>query len=262
MIVVGMGGSHLAADLLKILKPELDITVHRDYGLPKSKPGELVVLSSYSGNTEEVLDAYDMASGLNRAVITIGGKLLEKAKQDNVPFLLLPPGLQPRDAIQFCLAALYELLGEKLELPEVKPSDPIEILDRIPLIYTSNQFQSLGYIWKIKFNETGKIPAFNDVIPEADHNEINGFAKFNNFYGLFITDESDHPKIKKRMEVTAKLYNDIGIPTKIIKLTGKDMLQKIFNFLDLANCTALATAKLYGLDPVQVPMIEKLKKEL
>ncbi|MDP1743319.1 MAG: SIS domain-containing protein [Candidatus Amesbacteria bacterium] len=262
MIVVGMGGSHLAADLLKLLKPELDITVYRDYGLPKSKPNELIVLSSYSGNTEEVLDAYDKASGLNRAVITIGGKLLEKAKQDNVPFVLLPAGLQPRDAIHFCLVALYELLGEKLELPEVKPALPIEIIDRIPLIYTSNKFEALGYIWKIKFNETGKIPAFNDVLPEADHNEINGFAKFNNFYGLFIFDKSDDPRIINRMKVTAKLYNEIGIPTKFIELTGSDTLHKIFNFLALANATALATAKYYGLDPVADPKNEKLKKEL
>lgn len=262
LVVVGMGGSHLAADLLKILKPELDIIIHRDYGLPPNIKNRLIILSSYSGNTEEVLDAYDKSVGLNRAVITIGGKLLENAKRDNVPFLLLPPGLQPRDAIQFCLAALYELLGEKLELPEVKPSDPIEIQDRIPLIYTSNQFQALGYIWKIKFNETGKIPAFNNVLPEADHNEINGFAKFNNFYALFITDVTDNPKITKRMEITAKLYNEIGIPTKFIELSGIDTLHKIFNFLDLANVTALATAKLYGLDPVAVPMIEKLKKEL
>jgi glucose/mannose-6-phosphate isomerase len=263
MIVVGMGGSHLAADLLKILKPELDITIHEDYGLPKVKEGELVVLSSYSGNTEEVIDAYDQAKDLNRAVITIGGKLLEKAKQDGVRYVQIPDlGLQPRDALHLSLKALYELLGEKLELPEVKPVDPIEIIDRIPLIYTSNKFEALGYIFKIKFNETGKIPAFNDTLPEADHNEINGFAKFKDFYALFVHDSSDDHRVLKRMEVTAKLYNEIGIPTKFIQLEGIDMLHKIFNFLDLANVTALATARLYGLDPVSVPMIENLKKQL
>ena len=105
MIVVGMGGSHLAADLLKILKPELDLTIVSDYTLPKAKENELVVLSSYSGNTEEVLDVYEQAKGLNRAVITTGGQLLDKARKDNVHFVLLPTGLQPRDAIQFSLQA-------------------------------------------------------------------------------------------------------------------------------------------------------------
>lgn len=263
MIVVGMGGSHLAADLLKILKPELDLTIHRDYGLPKVKENELMVLSSYSGNTEEVLDAYDKAVGLNRAVITIGGKLLEKAKQDGTKYIQMPDlGLQPRDAWYLNLQALYELLGEKLDLPEVKSVEPIEIKDRIPLIYTSNRYQALGYIMKINFNETGKIPAFNDTLPEADHNEINGFAKFNNFFAIFVTDETDDPRVVKRMEVTAKLYKEIGIPSKFIQLEGIDMLHKIFNFIALAKSTALAAAKLYGLDPVAVPMVEKLKKEL
>ncbi len=270
LVVVGMGGSHLAADLLRILKPELDIIVHRDYGLPPNIKNRLIILSSYSGNTEEVLDAYDKAAGLNRAVITIGGKLLEKAKQDNTPFILLPVGLQPRDAIHHSLKALYQFLGEDLNIDDLTPTSfddqgqklAAEIKDRIPLIYTSTKYQALGYIWKIKFNETGKIPAFNSVLPEADHNEINSFAKFKNFYALFVPSKDDHPKIIKRMEVTAKLYNEIGIPTKFIELTGSDTLHKIFNFLALANATALATAKIYGLDPVAVPMIENLKKQL
>ena len=262
MIVVGMGGSHLAADLLKLLKPGLDLTIHKDYGLPSVKDQELVVLCSYSGNTEEVLDAYDKAAGLNRAVITVGGKLLEKAKLDGVRFSLLPSGLKPRNAVGPTLVALYELLGEKLELPEVKTVEPLEIKDRIPLIYTSNEYQALGYILKINFNETGKIPAFNDTLPEADHNEINSFTKFNNFYAIFVTDETDHPKIVKRMEITAKLYKEIGIPCKFIQLEGQDMVHKIFNFLSFCQTTATQVAKQYGLDPLAVPMVEKLKKEL
>ena len=64
------------------------------------------------------------------------------------------------------------------------------------------------------------------------------------------------------MEVTAKLYNEVGIPSKLIKLEGRDMLEKIFNCLALARSTAVAIAKSYGLDPLAVPMVEKLKKEL
>lgn len=262
MVVVGMGGSHLAADLLKLLKPELDITIHKDYGLPRIKDNELVVLSSYSGNTEEVLDAYDKSANLNRAVIASGGQLLDRAKRDGVRFIILPSGFQPRDAVGPSLVALYELLGEKLELPNPKTLEPIETENRIPLIYTSNKFQALGYILKINLNETGKIPAFNNTLPEADHNEFNGFARINNFYALFISDETDSPKIIKRMEVTAKLYGEVGIPSKFIKLEGGSLLEKIFNFVALAKITAQTIAKRNGQDPVAVPMIEKLKKEL
>ncbi|MBI5358659.1 hypothetical protein HZB69_03500 [Candidatus Amesbacteria bacterium] len=266
MIVVGMGGSHLAADLLKLLKPDLDLTVYSDYGLLKSKPNELVVLSSYSGNTEEVLDAYDKAAGLNRAIITTGGQLLDKAKADGVRYIQLPSkGLQPRDAVLFMLKTLYELLGEDLKLPEaleLKDDISSEIANRIPLIYTSVKNEVLGYIWKIKFNETSKTPAFNNVLPEADHNEINSFAKSKNFYCLFLKDESDHPQVKKRMDITAKLYCDIGIPCKIIELLGNSTLEKICNQLALISVVTLNLAKIYEVDPNKVPMIENLKKEL
>lgn len=260
-----MGGSHLAADLLKILKPDLDITIHEDYGLPKVKENELIVLSSYSGNTEEVLDAYEKASGLNRAVITVGGKLLEKAKQDKTPFILLPSGFQPRDAVLFALKALYELLGEKIEIPkpmEVVDDISSEIANRVPLIYTSSKNEILGYIWKIKFNETSKTPAFNNVLPEADHNEINSFAKSKNFYCLFIKDSNDHPQVQKRMDVTADLYRQNGIPCKFIELKGNTLLEKICNQLALISTITLNLAKIYDVDPNKVPMIEELKKEL
>lgn len=266
MIVVGMGGSHLAADLLKLLKPDIGITVYSDYGLLKSKPNELIVLCSYSGNTEEVIDAYDKSMGLNRAVISVGGKLLDKAKQDGVKYIQLPNlGLQPRDAILFMLKALYELLGEDLKLPNISETqDDIssKISNRIPLIYTSVKNEVLGYIWKIKFNETSKTPAFNNVLPEADHNEINSFSKSKNFYCLFIKDKSDHPQVQKRMDITAKLYEENGVPCKIIELLGKNTLEKICNQLALISTVTLNLAKIYDVDPNKVPMIEELKKQL
>lgn len=266
MIVVGMGGSHLAADLLKLLKPDLDLTVYSDYGILKSKPGELIVLCSYSGNTEEVLDAYRKSQGLNRAVISVGGKLLENAMEDGVRFVQLPNlGLQPRDAILYMLKALFELLGEDLKIPDssdIKDDISQNIANRIPLIYTSVKNEVFGYIWKIKFNETSKTPSFNNVLPEADHNEINSFAKEKNFYCLFITDETDHPQVQKRMEITAKLYEEIGIPCKFIELQGATTLEKICNQLALISTVTLNLAKIYNVDPNKVPMIENLKKEL
>ena len=64
-IVVGMGGSRLAADLLKVWNPYLDVVIHKDYGLPALSDQDLkerfVILSSYSGNTEEVIDAFNKA---------------------------------------------------------------------------------------------------------------------------------------------------------------------------------------------------------
>jgi len=81
-IAVGMGGSHLAADILNNYNPTFNIVIHKNYGLP-ALPNDvlqnsLVIANSYSGNTEEVLDAFNLAleRKLKLAAISIGGKIL------------------------------------------------------------------------------------------------------------------------------------------------------------------------------------------
>src|SRR3989338_3056652 len=116
-IVVGLGGSHLAADLLKVWNPYLDVVVHEDYGLPafsdKELKERLIILSSYSGNTEEALDAFNetIEKKLTCAVISTGGKLIELAKKHSRPYIAMPDtGIQPRLALGFGFKALLKLM--------------------------------------------------------------------------------------------------------------------------------------------------------
>lgn len=108
VVVCGMGGSHLAADILKDLRPDLRLSIHHSYGLPGWKQDELkkslIILTSYSGNTEEVLDAYALARNLNltTAAISVGGRLLELVQKDNIAYVQMPDtGIQPRSALGF-----------------------------------------------------------------------------------------------------------------------------------------------------------------
>ena len=286
-VLVGMGGSHLAANLLEIIKPEIDIIIRSNYGLPTV--GDLkdrcIILSSYSGNTEEVLDAYEKAGklGLDRVVISVNGKLLEAAKRDNVPFVQMPDlGLQPRLALPLNLLSLLKIMNEEKlieQAQELKNGFSPESIQKegkslasmlheyVPIIYASVRNQPLAYNWKIKFNETGKIPAFYNVFPELNHNEMTGFDVkeptrnlSKNFYFLFLSDADDLPKIQKRMKITAKLYQDRNLPVHEIKLHGKNVFYKIFNSLVLADWAAYFTAEGYGLESEQVPMVEEFKK--
>ena len=130
-IIAGMGGSHLAGDLLKMVEPELDIIIHRNYGLPPFSAEDLeerlIILSSYSGNTEEVLSAYEKAGelGLSRAVISLGGKLLDKAKKDKVPYVQMENikvdgvEIQPRSALALNLKSLLKIVGKEEKLKEI-----------------------------------------------------------------------------------------------------------------------------------------------
>lgn len=288
-ILVGMGGSHLASGLLKILKPELDIVIHRNYGLPilaqEDLKERLVILSSYSGNTEEVLDAYQKAGtlGLKRAIISTGGKLLRLAKKDKIAYIQMPDfNIQPRSALPLNLKSLLKFIGEETMLKEVDKLQNTfhpenfekegkilaeRLRGHIPVIYSSERNQALGYNWKIKFNETGKIPAFYNIFPELNHNEMTGFdikdatrSLSGNFYFLFLADLEDRVKIKTRMKITAKLYEDRGLPTYMIKFSGSNIFHKIFNSLALADFTSYFTAEGYGLESEQVPMVEEFKK--
>jgi len=288
-IVVGMGGSAHAADLLKIWKPGLQMAVRRDYGLPELPPEELknklIILSSYSGNTEEVIDAFHKAEekNLSMAVIATGGKLLALAKENSVPYIKLPDtGIQPRSALGFSIKAFLKFIGEEDALGKISalattlnPDDyeksgkalAEEMKNYVPVIYASGRNFSLAYNWKIKLNETGKIPAFYNVFPELNHNEINGLdvkdstrELCNKFYFIFLKDATDNPKILKRMEVTEKLYTDRHLPVQTLELAEKDIWLKIFSSLTLADWVAYYTARQYGLNPDRVPIVEELKK--
>lgn len=288
-VLLGMGGSHLAADLLKVENPLLSLTVHHDYGLPPLPDAELkqrlIIASSYSGDTEETLDGFTRArdKGYNVAALSIGGKLLELAKNMGVPFVQMPDtNIQPRCALGFSMRGILKLLGKEDALAETgtlaDTLDPLvyeetgkalaaRVKGRTPIIYASGRNRALAYTWKIKFNETGKIPAFYNTFPELNHNEMTGFdvneaSKIfaDRFYAILLKDPNDDQRILKRMEILEKLYRDRGIALEAFELSGEDIWHKLFSSLLVADWAALYNAEQYGLEPEQVPMIEEFKK--
>ena len=288
IIVLGMGGSHLAADLILNINPKYKITVHSDYGFPNLEEKELaktlIIASSYSGNTEEVIDGLEKAleQNLNCAVIATGGKLIEIAKEKNLPYIQMPDDdIQPRSALGYSLRAFLKLIGmrdefkqtgelKKIIQPKELENQGKELAEKlkgsVPVIYASTNNKAVAYNWKIKLNETGKIPAFYNFIPRLNHNEMTGFDVkevtknlSDNFYFLFLKDNKDDERNIKRMEILERLYEDRGLKVEILELTGDNRFAKIFNSLILADWTAYYTAEQYGLESEQVPMVEEFK---
>ncbi len=291
VIVLGMGGSHLAVDLIVGSNPKYDIAVHSDYGLPSIDEKELqkylIIASSYSGNTEEVVDGLNLAleKKLNCAVIATGGKLIKIAKNKSLPYIELPnDGIQPRSALGYSLRALLKLMGMSQEFKQagelkkiLKPKEleksgrelAEKLKGSVPVIYASNRNKAVAYNWKIKLNETGKIPAFYNIIPELNHNEMTGLDVKDStrdlsqkFYFILLRDSEDEPRNFKRMEILEKLYKDRGLKVKFIELAGESHWEKIFNSLLLADWTSFYTAEQYGLEAEQVPMVEEFKSEV
>lgn len=286
-IISGMGGSHLAGDLLKIHDPYFDLIIHCDYGLPKISEDDLknrlTIISSYSGNTEEAIDGFDKAINLKLplAVISTGGKLLELAKKHNVPFVKIPDtGIEPRSALGFSMISMLKLMSKEKEIVQIKDSfldvEKAEKLGKsladklknyVPVVYASSKNSSIAYNWKIRFNETGKIPSFCNVFPELNHNEMVGFDGENktkdlikNFYFIFIKDDQDDQRILNRMDVLEEIYKEKGLLIENFELEGNNVWEKIFSSLLLADWAAYYMAQLYKLNAQETEIINRFKK--
>ncbi|OGN07251.1 MAG: bifunctional phosphoglucose/phosphomannose isomerase [Candidatus Wildermuthbacteria bacterium RIFCSPLOWO2_01_FULL_48_29] len=290
-ILCGMGGSHLQGDIFQNAVPGFDLAVHQDYGLPRWRDDvlkqTLIIVSSYSGNTEEAISSFDEAlrNGYPVAALSTGGDLLIRANQHKVPYIEIPDtGIQPRNSLGFTFKALAKMVGrddvveeatavgKELEVnaarfEEIGKQIAEKLKGKIPLIYASNKNYSIAYNWKIKFNETAKTPAFYNLFSELNHNEMNGFditdstrELCDKFHFLFLIDTIDHVRIRKRMDVLERQLRERGFSVETISLGAGSMLQKIFSSLLTADWAAFQLATLYGRDPEQVPMIEEFKK--
>jgi glucose/mannose-6-phosphate isomerase len=288
-IVCGMGGSALQARLLHGIDPTLPFTLHQDYGLPYIVDGEapLIILSSYSGDTEEVLaSAHDaMSRGLPSAVVASGGALLEVARTNNLPYIELPTQkMEPRMAIGLAMLALLRILGAKEQEAKLRAAGSAldvtsllatgsalapQLQNRLPLVYASTPNAAVAYFWKIALNETTKIPAFTNVVPELCHNELSGFDMVpatsplsQTMTGIFLHDAADYPRDEKRLTLVADLMREKGLSAVRVDLPNADAYTKTLSGVLVGAATALTLAHAYGVRDADVPLIEDFKKRM
>jgi len=289
IIICGMGGSALPANILiTYFLDSLKIPVfsHRSYNLPtQADENSLIVVISYSGNTEESLSAYKQAieKGYKVAVIATGGKLKEMAEENNKPIAIIPDdAVQPRFALGYQSVALLKILAnagviedKSEEILEVANSiNPIDyeergrelakkLVDKIPVVYASSKFRILARIWKIKLNENSKIMAFWNYFPELNHNEMVGLTNLKgSFHFLILQDKDDHEGIQKRMRLFSDLAKEKGAGIDIIQIEGKNTLEKMWTSLILGDWVTYYLANEYGQDPTPVRIVEEFKKRL
>ncbi len=284
IVVCGMGGSAIGGDLLKTYMTDSDIpvVVNRSYKLPNFVDKDTLVFAvSYSGNTEETLEAVTEAKkrGAKIIAITSGGKLGSLA--DKV--IKVPAGFQPRAAVGYLFFPMISVLYNS-KLIDVKNSDLNEMVkllqdkdyfenegkrlaklikDRTPIIYSSDKFEPIAYRFKTQIQENAKSPAFNNVFPEMNHNEINAFQfmERSKFVVFIIRDEGDHPRIKKRFDICSDIMTD-RVDVEFIETKGKSLLARMFSTLHLGDMVSYELAMNLRVDPTPVEVIEGLKKRL
>ena len=300
IVVAGMGGSALAALLLKSwLKSELTVPfeIVRTYDLPEYVGhNTLVLVDSYSGNTEETLSGLEQAEkrGAQIAIIAAGGKLIDYAKNSNTTYVNLPSGIQPRMAVIYNLCAIVSLLSVFKILPEYKIEEIVNIADWLKNesakwasdVQTDNNYakqlalQAVGkaavfiggtltapvaYKWKISWNENAKNVAFWNELPEFNHNEFMGWTSHpvEKPYAIFdIVSNLEHERILKRFDISDRLLSGKRPKSTVINLSGETVIEQLLWGSILADFVSIYVAVLNGVDPTPFYLIEKLKQEL
>jgi glucose/mannose-6-phosphate isomerase len=301
VIVAGMGGSAIGADLLKAyLAPlsSIPIHVHRDYGLPAwvEGPENLVIISSHSGNTEETLSAMETALERKCSVLAIstGGKIATLAKKTGTDLWLFKHKGQPRAAVgySFCLLLnIFNRLGfisdptnelqdavaemkkqRELFAPELPPHQNIakrqagQLINRWVSVFGADFLVPVARRWKGQISEIAKAWAQYEELPEANHNTMAGVVNTEDVLlkttAYFLIGEKNHPRNKRRIELTKKNFLLEGIASDLIKAKGETRLAQMWTLIQFGDYTAYYLAMAYDVDPTPVAAIENLKREL
>jgi len=287
IVICGMGGSGLAGEIVRAASDELGlktpIVISKKYGLPKhtfKRP--LFIFVSFSGNTEETV------SGLTEllkhktshlkpriAIVTTGGTLLKLGEAKKLAMVSFPAGvLTPRQSIGTMFYALCELLHAANLMPRAERFPHFnpaayraagmklakKLFNRLIIIYTGDRHRYLGYIWKIKFNETAKVQAFNNVLPEIDHNELTAFdapargARFKTA-ALFLHRKNLTGRIAKKFTITKRLLKARSVSVIELPFDGKSELEKTWRTIVLADWTSYFLGKLNGIPTAEFNIV-------
>lgn len=307
IIILGMGGSAIGGDLLSSFlqsSPEtnvISIKVNRNYNITQIiNDSHLVIASSYSGNTEETISAFESAKKQTNNILCIstGGTLSLLAEKYKMPLITIPSGYQPRCALAYSFFPLLYVLirlnlfsistEKKIEsaieetIEEISKLSGIysvpdennialttakQIVNTIPIIYSSTErLDSVNLRWRDQINENSKNLCYGSLLPEMNHNEINAFSHpedlINRLSIIYLKDKDDHPRISARFEALFDILQDKVNSQFSFSGKRKYFLTRMFELVYLGDWISYYLAIENKVDPTPIPVINYLKERL
>ncbi len=300
VVILGVGGSAIGGDLvssLAISEAKLPVLIYRDYNLPAFIDAQtLVIASSYSGMTEEVLSPFQQAleTESKKLAITTDGRLKTMAEARNVPVFSFDYKAQPRAALAFSflpiLGFLYRLgfisdksadvaetvqvlqklsqkIGEGMPVPD-NPAKQLaqKLYGNLVVIYGAGIVSEVAYRWKTQLNENSKAWAFYEVFPELNHNAIVGYQfppeLASKAVVVLLRSALLPHRIKLRYEVTCELLEKAKVGYQIVDGDGTSRLSHIMSLVLFGDYVSYYLAMLNKIDPTPVKNIAYLKDQL
>lgn len=301
VVLFGMGGSAIAGDMTRTLvdaEGAAPFHVVRHYQPPAwITPEDLLIFSSYSGETEETLAAYKAVRhlGARSIVLSTGGTLSRLAGTDSLPIAVLPSGHPPRAALGYSFSTLIQIASHLGLLPEgparleaaakaveevasacgrtvIESRNPAKRLAiRLagqPIILLANE-RTLGPValrWKGQLNENAKHLAWASPLPEMNHNEVDGYVhpagQVGRLAAMLLRDKSDHPRVQARFRWLATYLKRKGLRVETHEAEGNDAMTRLMASAAMGDFVSYYLALAHGTDPSALPGVDSLKKAL
>jgi len=291
VLILGMGGSGIGGVIVKNWIADdisLPVQVLNDYQIPAYVDSEtLVIASSYSGNTEETLIALNEAfeRGVSVVGITSGGKLEKFCKENDFPIFIVPGGNPPRTALGYSLATLCAVF-EKMELVTNRYTAMIQraanlivaelptiqgqaqelakfLTDRTPIFYATPHMEGLAIRGRQQINENAKGLAWHHLLPEMNHNELLGWSGGNASNApVFLLSQHEYNRNLKRIELTKEEIVNRKSSSMTFVGIGDSLVEETIYLLHLLDWASLYLADIKQVDPVVIPVIDRLKAAL
>ncbi len=300
IVLTGLGGSAIGGDLLRsYLAEELPVPmmINRHYVLPEFvNRSSLVIVSSYSGNTEETIAAHKDAAKRKARILCIStnGETERLAKKHKSPCIKIPTGLAPRAALGYSffplLIALTRLRIVRPKTKEIKETvqllsskarvfaDPMspgnvpyrlaqQVKGKLPIIYSAAEhLDAVNVRWRGQVAENAKQLAFGHVLPEMNHNELVGWKGLTDMMKrmevLFLRDQGSHKRVLLREDITKIVISQYAAGVTEIWSEGKTLLARMFSLIHFGDWFSFYLALLNQEDPAPVKVIDYLKQEL
>lgn len=303
IVFSGLGGSAIGADFIRsylVYDLLIPIFVNRHYRLPRFVDhNTLLIVSSYSGDTEETLASLKQGiqQGARILAISSGGELGRLSRTHSFPFIQIPGGFSPRAALGYSVAPLLVALSKigfsqayrpeefeeasgllrKLAESQYDLSIPFEknrakqlanlCFKKYPIIYAgTDYFDVVALRWRGQIEENSKALASHHVLPEMNHNELVGWKYpkelFKEIVVFFLRDQADHKRVQIRMDLTRNVIARLAGKVTELSSQGKSLLARMFSLIYLGDWISFYLAILYQVDPTPVEVIQHLKSEL
>lgn len=291
VVICGMGGSGIGGRLVaKWLEDELEVpvTVINEYSVPEFvSKNTLVIGSSYSGNTEETLQAIEESIERGAHIIGIcsGGGLEIICREHNFDVIVVPGGNPPRTALAFSLVQLLNIFAslgmiDRKRLDEMAASKELIVREenqiksiarelaaflqgKVGILYGTGKYESVLIRARQQFNENSKLLCWHHAIPEMNHNELVGWGGGDErFATVFFWAGDIYRRNVKRMNITKDVATKKSGTTFDVHAKGDSLIERSIYLINIVDWASLYLAELKKVDPIDIEIIDYLKNEL